>query len=181
MTPGSLGPWFCALFFNTSAESKKKTHLVAHTLPHVACDALNRSGVTSGDRWIMILKVGPFAEWNAALAFLEQWMSRKRGKQRRLERGIELYAAYRERYGLVLWGQRQDVAEQGVEPMDMEDEGDEDEEEQQAASSGPPASAVADVACRQPFAELRRSFAVESALTIRGLVTICGGMGLAAK
>jgi hypothetical protein len=97
--PGGPGPWFCTLLFNTG---KKKTHLIAHTLPHLALDALNREG----GGWIIILKVGPFEHWTASVSFLALWTSHVNG---RLERGLELYMSYRTVYNLQLWA-RSDVA-----------------------------------------------------------------------
>ena len=175
MTPGGLGPWFCALFFNTSTESKKQTHLIAHTLPHLACDMLNRPGTTSKDCWVIMLKIGPFDDWNVALGFLEQWMSRKRGKQRRLERGLELFALYRHAYNLVLWSQTR------VDPLPAEQQQQQQqEEEEEDDEPAPPPPPEARIQKRDRtggeerlLADVKRRFVPESALTIHGLVNIC--------
>jgi hypothetical protein len=142
MLPGGPGPWFCSLLFNTSDDSKKQTHLIAHTLPHLAVDVLNtekkrkrRRGSVSAaaaaaaaqqqdeeaedvsaaanataaaECWIMILKIGPFNVWSDAVAFLNLWTGKTRGKARRLERGLELYEQYGVAYQLNLWGQSVD-------------------------------------------------------------------------
>lgn len=194
MTPGGLGPWFCALFFNTSTDSKKQTHLIAHTLPHLACDMLNRNGAASGDSWIIMLKIGPFSDWNVAIAFLEQWMSRKRGKQRRLERGVELFALYRQQYGLVLWSQaRADIAasaarEQQVDDNDNEEDDnamdccDAEEELPAATAAAATASAGSDQqATRLLLNGVRQSFEAQSSLTIHGLVGICTKFGMSSS
>ncbi|MBX9635990.1 MAG: hypothetical protein K2Q45_00375 [Nitrosomonas sp.] len=55
--------------------------------------------------WIMILKIGPFNVWSDAVAFLNLWTGKTRGKARRLERGLELYEQYGKEYSLNLWGQ----------------------------------------------------------------------------
>jgi hypothetical protein len=136
MLPGGPGPWFCSLLFNTSDDSKKQTHLIAHTLPHLAVDVLNtekkrkrrRGSVSAAQQqqdeedvedvsavanataecWIMILKIGPFNVWSDAVAFLNLWTGKTRGKARRLERGLELYEQYGVAYQLNLWGQSVD-------------------------------------------------------------------------
>lgn len=102
---GFLGPWFCSLFFNTSSECKKQTHLEAHTYPHLAEDALNRGNTSDKECWITILKVGPFEKWEHALTFRDLWASHTRGKMFRLERGIHLFKTYKDTYNLKLWAQ----------------------------------------------------------------------------
>lgn len=107
MSSGFLGPWFCSLFFNTSNDCKKQTHLEAHTYPHLAEDALNKGSGNLKDFWVIVLKIGPFNEWRHAENFLRLWALRTRGKTFRLERGARLFEAYRERYALKMWVQRQ--------------------------------------------------------------------------
>lgn len=125
---GGLGPWYVSLLFNTSEKCKKKTHLIAHTLPHLAVDFLNKPPATlaaaarkrerkqedeeeddgGGDEnacWVMMLKVGPFDSWLNSVAFWHLWTCQTRGKTHRLERGIELYHAYGKQYGLRAWAQ----------------------------------------------------------------------------
>lgn len=105
-SPGGLGPWFVALLFNTSDESKKQTHLVAHTLPHLATDILNKA--TASDKksyWVIMAKVGPFENWADCIAYLNLWTFRTRGRKKRLERGIELWEQFRHKLGLTLWAQ----------------------------------------------------------------------------
>ena len=105
---GFLGPWFCSLFFNTSSECKKQTHLEAHTYPHLAEDALNKgiSATRNEDNcWIIILKVGPFEKWDHAVNFRDLWASHTRGKLFRLERGIQLFKTYKDTYNLKMWAQ----------------------------------------------------------------------------
>lgn len=129
------------LLFNTSQKNKKQTHLIAHTLPHLAVDYLNKpllaSSSSSGSSqrkkkrlkvkredehegdgddddenedgcWVMILKIGPFDRWSNAMAFLNMWTSKTRGKMRRLERGIELFNDYKDKYQLRMWIQQTD-------------------------------------------------------------------------
>lgn len=109
---GFLGPWFCSLLFNTSTKCKKQTHLVAHTYPHLTVDALNKNTSTNKrkrkddeDCWVIIIKVGPFCEWDHATTYLNLWMLHTRGKACRLERGLMLYQEYKEQYGLKMWTQ----------------------------------------------------------------------------
>lgn len=113
---GGPGPWFVSLLFNTSEKCKKQTHLIAHTLPHLAVDVLNkpsaamteekkRSREEDEDCWVMILKIGPFEQWANSVAFLNLWTAKTRGKMRRLERGIELFNNYKDTYRLKLWAQ----------------------------------------------------------------------------
>lgn len=140
MLPGGPGPWFCSLLFNTSDDSKKQTHLIAHTVPHLAVEVLNTekkrkrrrgsaaaaqqqqqqdeedledvsaaaNATAAAECWIMILKIGPFNVWSDAVAFLNLWTGKTRGKARRLERGLELYEQYAVAYQLNLWGQSLD-------------------------------------------------------------------------
>jgi hypothetical protein len=115
-TDDTPGPWFCSLLFNTSEECKKQTHLISHTLPHLAVDVLNkpptvgseekkRSRETEENCWVMILKVGPFEKWAHSVAFLNLWTEKTRGKMRRLERGLDLFHMYKNAYKLKLWAQ----------------------------------------------------------------------------
>lgn len=104
-TCGGMGPWFCALLFNTSEECKKQTHLLAHTLPHLAPDVLNKS--ESDDCWVTIIKVGPFEVWDECVAYLNLWTLRTRGRLRRLERGIEIFRKYAKPLGLTFWYQNE--------------------------------------------------------------------------
>lgn len=182
--PGGLGPWFCALFFNLNRKSKKQTHLIAHTWPHLAGDLLNKPG--GKDAWIMMLKVGPFAQCDAAEAFLALWTGHNKGQQRRLERGIELYARYRHQYAeLVLWGQTQmtvpTAPTNGGGGEDTQAAADDDDAD--ADADDPPSAKR--LRADPPLADLasvRASFAQGSALTIQGLSAICGGhFGMSAK
>jgi hypothetical protein len=102
---GGMGPWFVALLFNTSDECKKQTHLLAHTMPHLASDVLNKTD--SDDCWIIIIKVGPFEIWDDCVAYLNLWTSRTRGRLRRLERGVEIFRMYANKLGLTFWYQTQ--------------------------------------------------------------------------
>jgi hypothetical protein len=103
---GGYGPWFCAFVVNTATHPKKYTHVVAHTLPHLVVDALNKNSSSSEeDCWIMVFKIGPFNYWMDSVAFLNQWLCKTRGKTHRMERGLELFALYREQFRLCLWSQ----------------------------------------------------------------------------
>jgi hypothetical protein len=123
--PGGFGPWFCAFIVNTATRPKKYTHVVAHTLPHLVVDALNRTAAATttevvpgkekkrprednnnnNDCWIMVFKIGPFSHWADSVAFLNQWICKTRGKHHRMERGLELFSMYREQFHLCLWTQ----------------------------------------------------------------------------
>lgn len=104
MIPGGGGPWFAALLFNTSTTSKKQTHLIAHTSPHLAADILNRGHSDDKDNfWVIILKVGPFQKWSECLSYISLWTTQTRGRERRLERGVELFKMYWENYRLTMW------------------------------------------------------------------------------
>lgn len=109
VAPGGYGPWFCGFLVNTGNEPKKHTHVVVHAMPHLIADALNRpQGVAAGTEqscWILVLKIGPFVHWKDGVAFLQLWLRQTRGKIHRIERGIELFCQYRERYSLYLWSQ----------------------------------------------------------------------------
>lgn len=111
--PNGLGPWFCALIINLSfsKKCKEQSHLVAHTSPHLYVDWLN-NGVPSSKRvegcvWITLMKIGPFLQWHDAARFQATWLNKTRSRQRRIERGLELYAQHRERYQLRMWAQYQ--------------------------------------------------------------------------
>jgi hypothetical protein len=178
MTPGAFGPWFCTLFFNTADNSKKQTHLIAHTFPHVACDMLNRTGASSNDHWVILLKIGPFESWNIAIAFLELWMSRKRGKQRRLERGIELFATYRAAYNLVLWSQAHAKDDQPVASGPSADDDNDDLGEDEPLT---PPTAVKrhkpEPPAENPLKGIRQSFGAP--LSMHGLTAICNQLSIA--
>lgn len=111
--PGGPGPYFCTLFFNTSVKCKKQTHLFAHTFPHLAIDVLNktqsaekrRAREESDDCWIMMLKVGPFCRWDQCCSFLQLWSDKTRGKEKRFNRGVELFWRYQASLGLKMWVQ----------------------------------------------------------------------------
>jgi hypothetical protein len=105
MLCGGPGPWFCSLLLNTSETSKKQTHLIAHTMPHLAVDIFNKSKTDKSYCWVMLLKIGPFNVWSEAVAFLNLWTDKTRGKSRRLERGLELFSMYGHAHNLCLWGQ----------------------------------------------------------------------------
>ena len=98
-----MGPWFVALLFNTSTKSKKQTHIVAHTFPHLAVDILNKYGAS--DCWVIMIKVGPFDSWDTCIAYLSVWTQNTRGRNKRLERGVEIYNSYCEMYNLTMWVQ----------------------------------------------------------------------------
>lgn len=109
------GPWFVSLFFNTDSECKKQTHIEAHTYPHLAEDALNKTIYNEeGKRlrqenencWIIILKVGPFDKMHHAQNFLKLWSLKTRGKSIRIDRGVDLFKKYQAEYNLKLWVQR---------------------------------------------------------------------------
>lgn len=161
--PGGTGPWFCCLLFNTAKKSKKKTHLIAHTLPHLALDVLNQHDDDEPCCWIMLLKVGPFQHWAASVRFLDLWLP-MRGKKKRLERGLELYMCYRTAYSLHLWTQTEDPplvaigVKRSAEDMDdEEDDEDEDEEEEEEKTNqvvSPHTAMVAEVeALRAMFSD----------------------------
>lgn len=104
--PGGFGPWFCTLLFNTSKSCKTQTHLISHSHPHLALDRLNQKNARMEhptDCWVMMVKIGPFNVWEESLSFLHLWMAKTRGKSRRLERGFELFHAYKSQYGLNMW------------------------------------------------------------------------------
>lgn len=103
-TPGGLGPWFVCLFFNTSTKCKKQTHILSHTLPHLYLDLLNRSYQPGSENfWVLMMKVGPFEWWDDSLSFLQLWTDKTRGRERRVERGFELFYAYQSHWNLTLW------------------------------------------------------------------------------
>jgi len=119
---GGFGPWYCSLLFNTSKDSKKQTHLIAHSNPGLFPVIMNHrlrphssgrcgkrrkrtGGIHTGVGWVMMQKIGPVSSWGNCVAFLSLWTDRTRGKSRRLERGVELFSAYANTEGenLTLW------------------------------------------------------------------------------
>lgn len=114
--PGGQGPWFVSLLFNTSEKSKKQTHLLAHTHPHLIVEYLNKGSANKNNEdtncWVIMIKVGPFTNWQKCVAYLNLWTHKTRGKSRRIERGIEIFTEYCKAMGLVMWVQRdeKDVA-----------------------------------------------------------------------
>ena len=57
----------------------------------------------SRKRWITIVVVGPFENCNDAMSFHELWAKQTRGITRRIQRGLNLYASYRNKYNLKMW------------------------------------------------------------------------------
>lgn len=111
--PGGLGPWFVAMLVNVSKRHKKHTHILAHTYPHLAIDILNKGNTSidptgNANFWIMLIKVGPFFEWEKCLSYLNLWAFKTRGQSKRIEYGIELYLSYCEQLSLTLWVQTRD-------------------------------------------------------------------------
>lgn len=107
-TPNGLGPWFCALLFNTSLldKCKTQTHLAVHTFPHLYADWLNsKMNAKDGNCWVVVLKIGPFKKWVDARNFHASWSIKTRGKIRRLERGLELLEQFQEPLQLQAWGE----------------------------------------------------------------------------
>jgi hypothetical protein len=121
---GGFGPWYCTLLFNTSKNSKKQTHLVAHSTPSLFPMIMNRvsakrpppSNVNptqqqqqqqqhSGIGWVIMQQIGPFKSWGNCIAFLALWTNKTRGKTRRLERGVNLFTTYAtaEEEKLTMW------------------------------------------------------------------------------
>lgn len=76
-------------------------------MPHLALDIFNKSKTDTSYCWVMLLKIGPFDEWSKAVSFLNLWTDKTRGKTRRMERGLELFAMYGHAHKLSLWGQSQ--------------------------------------------------------------------------
>jgi hypothetical protein len=105
--PNGLGPWFCALLFNTSVQEKCKTqtYLAVHTFPHLYVDYLNSQAET--DFWILVLQIGPFKKWQDARNFHAAWSTKTKSKTSRLERGLELFDAFQTRLNLSAWGEYQ--------------------------------------------------------------------------
>jgi hypothetical protein len=124
----------------------------------------------------MMLKVGPFSDWDICFAFLKQWMGRKRGKQRRLERGIELYALYREAYDLVLWSQTQTqppLLPPAVAALD-DDEDNEDNEDNDNKVELPSSEKRHRVeSAEEPLSAVKHMFAANTSLTMHALVGVC--------
>jgi hypothetical protein len=114
--PGGPGPYFCTLLFNTGANCKKQTHLFAHTLPHLAIDVLNktqskdkrRARQQNDDCWVMMLKIGPFCRWDECCSFLQLWSDKTRGKEKRFNRGVELFWRYQASLNLQMWVQQKE-------------------------------------------------------------------------
>lgn len=177
--PGGLGPWFCAFVVNTAARPKKYTHVVAHTMPHLVVDALNRNVVVASntskkrtrdedDCWILVFKIGPFNYWFDSVAFLNQWLSKTRGKTHRMERGLELFATYREQFCLCLWTQTRQRNEalayfKTQQPVLIIEKREEREKDQQAESSSSPSTLVvaSDAWFKQWIEETRSLFVRE--------------------
>lgn len=123
--PGGQGPWFVCLLFNTSEKSKKQTHLLAHTHPHLIVEYLNKGSANKNNEdancWVIIIKVGPFTNWQQCVAYLNLWTDKTRGKSRRIERGIEIFTEYYKTMGLVMWVQR-DEKEVAIKKMTEKDQ-----------------------------------------------------------
>jgi hypothetical protein len=111
--PGGQGPWFCALLCNTAPTSRKQTHIIAHTLPHLSVSFLNSRG---NDRWVILMKIGPFSCWSSAVCFLRLWTLRTRGQGRRVDKGMELFQRHCNELHLTMW-QRPEEGGEAAEPV----------------------------------------------------------------
>lgn len=133
--PGGLGPWFNCLFFNTHDKSKKKTHIIAHTHPHLGLDYLNRNY----EGWAIVQKIGPFERWQDAVDFHKAWNEKTRGKVPRFERGIELFCLYKDRYRLNLWmpvdKTQQDIISEFKKKRQRDGGGEQQQQQQQQQTS----------------------------------------------
>ena len=95
MKGGGLGPWFCALYVNISNKAKQKTDLRVHTYP-LLFERLR-------PKWVAVIVIGPFVNWKEAETFYGLWKRQTRGISRRMQRGLNLYTSYREKYTLTMW------------------------------------------------------------------------------
>lgn len=120
---GGYGPWYCTLLFNTSKNSKKQTHLVAHSTPSLFPLIMNGLSArrppaeqqAGGIGWVIMQQIGPFKSWGNCIAFLALWTNKTRGKTRRLERGVNLFTTYAtaEEEKLTMWT-RMDTKEDAI-------------------------------------------------------------------
>ncbi len=109
--PGGMGPWFVSLLLNVSTKSKKQTHLIAHTYPQLAADALNKTSGKGKAQWMVVSKIGPFNDWDDCLTYLDKWVTqtrghevkRVRGQERHLKRGREVFEDNYRKMGLTMW------------------------------------------------------------------------------
>ncbi len=131
--PGGPGPWFCSLL---AKENGTRTHFIAHTLPHLALDALNSE--RSSSVWVMLLKVGPFDQWAESVAFLHQWTTAAdRGRRAKLERGLDLYRQHRQRK-MLIWAHVTSMPMLTSKRSRAEDEAEEEEVEEALGGDTPP-------------------------------------------
>lgn len=65
----------------------------------------NENDETTEDFWVIMMKVGPFEDWDQCVAYLNEWNTQTRGRARRLERGWELYQQHFQVLKLTMWGQ----------------------------------------------------------------------------
>lgn len=109
---GGMGPWFCSLYFSLADSPKKQTDLRVHTYPRLLERLMNgpKASAFGTGGWVLVMMVGYFEQWTDALAFYTLWAKQTRGKTRRMQRGLDLFARYRDEYKLKLWLQPQDRA-----------------------------------------------------------------------
>ena len=98
--PGGPGPWFVALLFNTNGKDKKQSEIVSHTYPHFMVDFLNKNTDTNTP-WILLMKIGPFQDWQESLSFLNSWSYKTKNKTARIEKGIQLWQEHQDK--MTLW------------------------------------------------------------------------------
>jgi hypothetical protein len=66
-------------------------------------DFLNKNTDTNTP-WILLMKIGPFQDWQESLSFLNSWSHKTKNKTARIEKGIQL------------WQERQDEMTLWIEP-----------------------------------------------------------------
>jgi len=98
--PGGPGPWFAALLFNTNAKDKKQSKIISHTYPHFMVDFLNKNTPLDAP-WVLLMKIGPFQNWQDSLSFVTLWSHKTKSKTARIEKGIQLWSEHA--YEITLW------------------------------------------------------------------------------
>lgn len=111
MLPSGYGPWVVALLVHTGqggSSSKRQTELRIETYPELLPWAHARCGQPG---WALVMMVGIFTSWDAAVGFYQQWLQPTRGKTRRIQRGLELIGTWYKQYHLYAWIQSTPASE----------------------------------------------------------------------
>lgn len=94
LEPQGPGPWFAFMLVNVGqkASVKKQTEIRCHTHVQLIQELKNLN--SAGD-WRVLMCMGPFDDWDKAIAFTSLWSNKTRGQMPRIAKGLYLANKFR--------------------------------------------------------------------------------------